>query len=408
MKTPYIIVALLACMCISLYIRIVLPYDHVFTENWIKFSGVDSYWQMAQVDRIAPDFPHYLLQIFKIPFFVWFLAGVTWCIGLGNPTSSTIDIVGVYYPVVLAALTVIPVYFIGKTMFNKAVGLIAALLIAILPGELLGRSILGFTDDHIAEVLFSTTALMFFVMVIKARGKRLVLFSLLTALLMAIYLSTFRGGFIFLGIIAVYLYYLFIKYVVTHIKTWHLVIGLSLLPQVIIISLLAPFLMAKYGFIISGTTAITTLEMQPLLYPGGTFTLAVAWASFGPILLLIPIVIPAVVYKAIKTGESRYIITALWSLATLLLMLRYRRFTYYFAVNAALLTGYFLSAFWEVLRFKTRTYLIPNVIVPIVLLLIVLPNTQHAVAMAKYPAYTPSDAWYESLDWIKRILREIV
>ena len=170
MKTRWTILLLLALIALSLYLRVVPPYDHVFTGEWIKFTSLDAYWQMAQVDKIAPDFPNYAGKIFQVPLFHWLLAGTIWAIGLGSPTQHTIDTVAVYFPAVLGALTVIPVYFLGKVMFGRLAGIVGAGLIAVLPGEWLGRSSLGFTDHHVLEVLLTTTALMFLVMAIK--GKR--------------------------------------------------------------------------------------------------------------------------------------------------------------------------------------------------------------------------------------------
>ena len=197
MKTRYIIGALILCVATSLYIRIVLPYDHIFTGEWIKFSSIDAYWQMAQVDRIAPEFPAYITQIFKIPFFIWLLSGATWCIGLGSPTQHTVDVVGVYFPAILGALTVVPVYFIGKVMFGRIAGIVAATLIVVLPGEWLGRSILGFTDHHVMEVLLSTTAMMFFIMAFNSKSKKRIVYTLISALFLGMYSLTFLGSILF-------------------------------------------------------------------------------------------------------------------------------------------------------------------------------------------------------------------
>lgn len=169
MKTRYIIGVIILFMGISLYLRIVPPYDSVFTEDWIKFSGNDAYWQMWNVDKLALTFPYYTGQF---RFFHWLLAGTIWVIGLGNPTQHTIDTVAVYFPAVLGTITVIPVYFLGKVIFNRMAGLIGAGLVAILGGEWLARSSLGFTDHHVLEVLLTTTALMFLVMAIKGKEKR--------------------------------------------------------------------------------------------------------------------------------------------------------------------------------------------------------------------------------------------
>ncbi|MCJ7655075.1 MAG: oligosaccharyl transferase, archaeosortase A system-associated, partial [Dehalococcoidia bacterium] len=136
---------------VALYLRIALPYDQVFVGDWIKFTGVDAYHFMRIVDNLVHNFPHlnsfdtYGLypggwDITMPSFFVYFLAGITWLVGLGSPTQHTVDVVGVYLPAVLGALTVIPVYFIGKALFSRWAGVIAAGLIAIFPGEFLGRS----------------------------------------------------------------------------------------------------------------------------------------------------------------------------------------------------------------------------------------------------------------------------
>lgn len=170
MKTYHTLLLLLALMALSFCLRVIPPYDAVFAGEWIKLTSYDAHWQMAAVDRIAPVFPEYVGKIFEIPFFHWLLAGTIWAIGLGSPTQHTIDTVAVYFPAVLGALTVIPVYFLGKVMFGRGVGVLAGLLIAILPGEFMGRSSLGFTDHHVLEVLLTTTALLFVVLAV--RGKR--------------------------------------------------------------------------------------------------------------------------------------------------------------------------------------------------------------------------------------------
>ena len=170
MKTHHTLLLLLAFIALSFSLRVIPPYDHVFAGEWIKFVGYDVYWQMAQVNEIAPAFPDYACKILQIRFFHWLLAGTIWVIGLGSPTQHTIDTVAVYFPAVLGALTVIPVYFLGRVMFGRGAGVMAALLIAILPGEFLGRSSLGYTDHHVLEVLLTTTALMFLVMAIKGKG----------------------------------------------------------------------------------------------------------------------------------------------------------------------------------------------------------------------------------------------
>ena len=170
---------------ISLIIRAVLPYDTVFKDT-VRFASDDAVFHMRLVEnallgghfprRLVFDaftyFPHGNFLHFA-PLFDQIIVFASWIIGLGSPTKALMDDVGAYYPAILGALTVFPVYIIGKEICNKYAGLVASLLVAILPGQFLQRSILGFTDHHVAEALFSTIAVMFLILAVKRAKEEL-------------------------------------------------------------------------------------------------------------------------------------------------------------------------------------------------------------------------------------------
>jgi oligosaccharyl transferase (archaeosortase A-associated) len=217
---------------IAIFVRTYYSYNAVFVGDWIKFTSNDAYYQMRLVDLIVHNFPNipafdpYLIypsgsSIGIVHFFNWLLALVIWIFTLGGTSQHAIDIIGIYYPVILAALCIIPAYFIGKALFNRWAGLIAAGMTAVLPGEFLGRSILGGTDQHVAETLFSTVFAMFAIYALKSAWQnriswnhvvkrnwkilfRPLLFSLLSGLFLGIYLITWEGAFLFVFIITVY------------------------------------------------------------------------------------------------------------------------------------------------------------------------------------------------------------
>ena len=225
----FILVAII--FSVSLYVRAALPSEQVFGSEWIKFTSNDAYYHMRIVDSIVHNFPQvnsfdpYLIYpggswLKSILFYDWLLAGIIWVIGLGSPTQHAIDFIGVFFPAILGALMVVPVYFIGRFLFNRWVGVLAAALIAIMPGEFLGRSILGFTDQHIAESLFSTVAILFLILAVKTSRERQLnfsqfikrnwaviarplLFSLLAGFTLGIYLITWAGGLLFVFVILV-------------------------------------------------------------------------------------------------------------------------------------------------------------------------------------------------------------
>jgi dolichyl-diphosphooligosaccharide--protein glycosyltransferase len=149
------------------------------------------------------------------------MAIVSLILGLGHPSSHLVDTVGAYFPAVLGALTVIPVYYIGKYIGGHKTGILAAILIAFAPGQFLSRSMIGFTDHHVAESLFSTLFMMFFMLaLISAKEKKLcfedvfnknfkvlkdpLLYSILAGVMYSAYQLSWPGGSLFLLIALVY------------------------------------------------------------------------------------------------------------------------------------------------------------------------------------------------------------
>lgn len=414
---------------LALFLRVYLPYDQVFVGDEIKFTGNDAYYQMHLVDNIARHFPHittfnpYLLfpggmGVGGIHFFNWLLAGIIWLIGLGSPTAHTIDLVGVYFPAILGALTVIPVYFIGKELFGRWAGMIAAGLIAIMSGEFISRSILGFTDQHIAETLLTTVTMLFLILAIRRASQgglsyshlkqrqwkvlaKPAIYSLLAGLFMGLYIFTWTGALLFVFIISVYFV---IQFVIDHLRgrtsdylgivgTIFFLISLiicllisssTLYLSSMLIALVIPLalpvvsrlmearaikrvyypvamiglgaaglailyavnpslvrtMLESFGIFHPTGASLTTSEMQPLLSPGGVFSLSAAWGNFTTGFSLSFISLATLVYLTVRRGDADKTLLVVWGLIILAATLGQRRFAYYFAVNVALLTGY--------------------------------------------------------------------
>ncbi len=226
------VILLLIIFGAALYLRVVPIYDSIFVGDNVKFASNDAYYFLRQVDNITQHYPSlssfdpYLnypsgIQLGGMNFFIYFLGGITWLLGLGSPSAHMLDIVSAFLPAILAALTVIPVYFIGKTLFNRGAGIIAAALFAILPGDLLGRTLLGVTDRDSLEILLTTLTMLFLILAVKnARKKQLtfrglsrqnlavytkpIIYSLLAGILLGLSILTWRGSFLFAGIFLVY------------------------------------------------------------------------------------------------------------------------------------------------------------------------------------------------------------
>ncbi|MFA5367866.1 MAG: STT3 domain-containing protein [Dehalococcoidia bacterium] len=267
--------------CFALWLRTGPPYDDVLGGSYVMFAENDGWYHARLIENLVANFPFrntfepytmypYGQSVPFAPFFDWLIALFIWIAGLGHPSVELMEKMAAYYPAVLGALTVIPVYFIGKEIFSRNAGLLAAGLLAILPGEFLFRSILGFTDHHIAEVLFSTTSILFFIMAIKRAQaaqitfsrirhrdwnglKKPLLFALLSAFFLGIYILSWIGAAIFIFIILVYI---FVQYMFDHLNgkptDYLAVIG----TPVLLIALLMSAIFYKYllwgNFVLGG------------------------------------------------------------------------------------------------------------------------------------------------------------
>lgn len=424
---------------VALCFRVCLPYDKVFVGDWIKFSGSDPYYHMRLVDNLVHNFPNYMsidpYFIYPGPtgeviirFFDWFMASIIWVIGLGAPTQHTIDMVGVYIPAVLGALTVFPIYFIGKELFGHWAGVISAGLIALMPGEFMGRSILGYTDHDTANTLFTATAILFVILALKAANQRgftfghlgrldwastikPIVYSLLAGIFLGIYILSWAGALLFVFMLSIYFV---IQFIIDHLKgkstdylclvgTIVFFVALMIYPLIymgifylvsLIIALLIPPVLngvsrlmlavkikpAYYPLALAGlglvglgifyilspsllgsmfgafriflptATSVTTIEMQPILSPYGYFSLAIVWGNFSTSFFLSLISLVILIYLVVKQGSAGKTLLMVWSLIILLAAVGQRRFGIYFAINAALLTGYLSFLLYYVVR----------------------------------------------------------
>jgi len=236
-------VALALIFAFALFLRTYFPYHNVFTGTWVRFQYEDAYYHMRVIENLSYHFPHRIFfdpftfyphgqTVFFAPFFDTLVGFFIWVIGLGHPSTQVIETVGAYFPAILGALVTFPVYFIGKELFNRTVGLIAAALVVILPGQFLLRSLLGFTDHHVAETFFSTLIILFLILAVKrAKEKELsfnslrnrdwrslrkpLVYSLLAGIALGCYLLSWVGG--GLVVLIIFIFFL-IQYIVDHVR----------------------------------------------------------------------------------------------------------------------------------------------------------------------------------------------
>jgi len=196
-------------------VRTLLLWHGVFTGEGVNYQDSDAWYHMRLIENLTHNFPHratidpYLgtpAPPVAVPLlFDLFVGAVALILGLGAPSPRTVEVVGALAPPVLGALTALPVYLIGQRLFDRRTGLLAAGLLAIAPGQLLARSMLGFTDHHVAEALLTSLTILAAITALQAETPRARLIRAgLTGVALSAYLMAWSGGALLVFVLCVW------------------------------------------------------------------------------------------------------------------------------------------------------------------------------------------------------------
>ncbi|WP_370575821.1 oligosaccharyl transferase, archaeosortase A system-associated [Methanomethylovorans sp.] len=505
---------------IALMIRI-RPAESVFLPNgFVRFSN-DPLYHMRMVEVLLhnypqgifynplTNYPHGVLIHFG-PLFDHMIALTALVLGLGNPSSELVNVIGAYFPAVMGALIVFPVYFLGKHLKDKKTGVIAAILIAIAPGQFLNRSMIIFTDHHVAESLFSTLFILFFMLaVIEAKRVKLslkmiqrkdqqaakpIVYAIIAGMMYAAYQLVWAGAPLFgmiivifaamqysidhynnrstdyLGIVGTIAFLVglilvlpFIRFdmgiSIVHYSWFHLLSALAAMlafvymsavhkellrrnvkpiyyPIALIITipitlialrLISP---SSYGVITTTLTSFfkiqiggmsTVGEASSIFYRGGAFTLSSVWSNFATGFFLSIIAIFLLAYSIKKNKRPEELLVLVWTLIMLLAIYSQNRYAYYYAINVAVLSGYFAAkvldltgwkkveaAYYEKVKsvgefphFLRKNIKIAHLVAIFMLLLLVAyPSYSLAMEQSQYTSGA-NGYWLESLIWMR-------
>ncbi len=393
------------------------------------------------------------------PVFDYTAAFVAWALGLGHPSPELVDAVGAWLPAVLGALVAVAVFVLGRTLFHPRVGLLGAALFATYPGLSFETSRLGFADHHVMEVLFATAALAFLCRALRTASTRPWRDVVLAGLLLGGLFCTRPAATFVVAVLVVWigiqsainhtrgatndrvaailsaaLLIALLLFLPSRHLVWghYAVVAIVLGAAIAIASALCSRLLdrlqaprwshlpafAGVGLValyagallwraeaLSLADAIATramatdqmvLELRPLLWMDGLFSLAPAWAEFTTSWFLAVPALAALGIHGWRRNDAALNLFVVWSAAMLALGVAQHRIILYAAPSVALLAA--CAAWWLVSRWRQTARAVGIACIAAWLL---YPNVSLLLPAARADRTMPED-WRYALAWLRR------
>ncbi|MCH2187306.1 glycosyltransferase family 39 protein, partial [Myxococcota bacterium] len=185
-----------------------LGFEYVFVGEEVVFPPADPQYHLRRAFFTMTQFPDVLLFDPYInfpggapvpwpPLFDWLLGAAGW---LAGGTTSDLERAAAWAAPVCAAMVVWPLYFAGRLLSSRRVGLLAGLFFALLPISVVYTRV-GNADHHAAVTLVGAWLLYCLLALVDPAASRARMIGLagLLALLSAIMLLTWHGSLLYLA-----------------------------------------------------------------------------------------------------------------------------------------------------------------------------------------------------------------
>lgn len=419
-------------------LRVVPGWDHVIVNGQVWFREVDAWYHMRLIDNMMVNFPIPLkwdmLVLFPDGMNVGYFPLLSWVVTIFGQVFNY-ELVGAFIPPILGALILIPIYFICKLLWKAWVGLIACLLVMILPTELFHRSLLGFTDHHILEAFFSINTILFLILLSKTDKLK---WAILAGVPLGLYMSSWAGG--LLLVLPIWIWFLisfFYKLrkgdsLNNFCRNISIVLGLGFLllspnilfiegvkPYIIILGLLAlsPSLLLLFSkrhlswrTLLIGTVGclLVSIVLAKIFIPdvfitaravfmSPTSTIQEAMPTYPNVFmahygLSFLLFIGGLIFAIKRRGNLLLII---WCVFMFILVVSQRRWSYYFTISDSILAGYFIYLISGWVHKSTKV-----AVVVIMCAMLLVTTVKGTMGIAKLPGILPND-WYQACVWLR-------
>lgn len=161
-------VAILFVLCaLAFALRVAPAFDVVFpAPEAVRLLGVDPYYHLRHAEYAAKHFPE--LQRWDVGthfpngqrsdaagLFDLLIAGSALTVGGGSADDRLVERVAAWIPPVLGSAAIVLLYWLARAVLPVRWALLACGIFLVYPGAALPRSMLGFSDHHVAEIVLA-------------------------------------------------------------------------------------------------------------------------------------------------------------------------------------------------------------------------------------------------------------
>nr|WP_320161263.1 oligosaccharyl transferase, archaeosortase A system-associated [uncultured Methanoregula sp.] len=207
-KSWIILALIILFMATALAIRSV-PAFFVNPQGILYIYDTDTWYNLRQIELMVHHFPQYnwfdpmtAYPDGKIidwgPLYPFM--GAVLCLITGATSHNAIVFMAGWTSPIMAVLLVPVMYFLGKTLWNRKAGIIAAGLVSVISFQFFFISSYGLVDHHIAEVLFSTIFLLLYICTIVYQKQHPVELKNAKSLILPVVLALVAGILYFLAL----------------------------------------------------------------------------------------------------------------------------------------------------------------------------------------------------------------
>lgn len=421
----------------AVLLRIIPQWDKVFVDGQVWFRGVDPWYHMRLADNMLHNFPHSQywdwFTLYPTGGKVGFNPMMSWMIA-GAGQFMNHEVAGAFLPPIAGGLTLVSVFFLGKELFSKKVGYLACVLTAILPGEFLHRSLLGFTDHHVLEAMFATTTVLFLVLMLKYHKLR---YAILAGVTLGAYLLSWSGGHFLILIlwiwfviqvlyyrlknlpendlcrntlvvflVAFFMYLPYMRFMNASIFNYAPFFLAIITPvwlwnrgnrKATLMSVLLPMAIAGIALYLTDYHRTILSDLRSVFWGGATTIQEATPSELSTILATAGVSFFLFVGGLILyfKDKGKNLLFLVWAIILLAAQIGQRRWGYYFVVPMSLLASYFAfhAASW--VKTNVRAFA-----VAIIILFTIVPSIRGTIGVATLPNNITPD-WYNTLTWMR-------